>query len=227
MNICTNILEWISLQDTSSTSKWEEHGKGPNLWAHPIWLLCPLPSFIYFSWMLLVYPWSHLLVSFYLLALCCEIQDCFSLSGTLSPKLLAMSVFHCTFVISHRDLDFLHSVYRSAHCRNCSIFPYSLWPCTKGFNSFVVDLNSSKKKFPKFQFQSFLHDVYGIQNRVTISRCELLLICISDCTEATCMPFPLSLLLLTPATTGVQRAASSWRTLGIRSCRTFCSDLAW
>ncbi len=26
---------------------------------------------------------------------------------------------------------------------------------------------------------------------------------------------------------GVQRAASPWRTLGIRSCRTFCSDLAW
>ncbi len=25
---------------------------------------------------------------------------------------------------------------------------------------------------------------------------------------------------------GVQRAASPWRTLGIRSCRTFCSDLA-
>ncbi len=25
---------------------------------------------------------------------------------------------------------------------------------------------------------------------------------------------------------GVQRAASTWRTLGIRSCRTFCSDLA-
>ncbi len=27
-------------------------------------------------------------------------------------------------------------------------------------------------------------------------------------------------------TLGVQRAASTWRTLGIRSCRTFCSDLA-
>ncbi len=26
---------------------------------------------------------------------------------------------------------------------------------------------------------------------------------------------------------GVQRAASSWRTLGVRSRRTFCSDLAW
>ncbi len=25
---------------------------------------------------------------------------------------------------------------------------------------------------------------------------------------------------------GVQRAASPWRTLGIRSCRTICSDLA-
>ncbi len=29
------------------------------------------------------------------------------------------------------------------------------------------------------------------------------------------------------ASSGVQRAASPWRTLGIRSCRTFCSDLAW
>ncbi len=29
-----------------------------------------------------------------------------------------------------------------------------------------------------------------------------------------------------PAKAGLQRAASPWRTQGIRSCRTFCSDLA-
>ncbi len=42
-----------------------------------------------------------------------------------------------------------------------------------------------------------------------------------------CLRFQLSQASQVWSFQDVQRAASPWCTLGIRSCRTFCSDLAW
>ncbi len=64
-----------------------------------------------------------------------------------------------------------------------------------------------------------LRDIVRVQNHNTIKQNHRLFlgnIRISPSTSDT------GILLAT----GVQRAASPWRTLGIRSCQTFCSDLA-